>query len=63
MITGSPLPCCTQLPRQRSSTPMFPAPRLAPARHVHQADRRLRRALEAYSTILTHHERLVLYVD
>ena len=41
----------------------FPAPRLAPARHVHQADRRLRRALEAYSTILTHHERLFLYVD
>lgn len=41
----------------------FPAPRLAPARRVHQADRRLRRALEAYSTILTHHERLFLYVD
>ena len=41
----------------------FPAPCLAPARHVRQADRRLRRALDAYATILRGSSLLYAYVE
>ena len=41
----------------------FPAPCLAPARHVRHADRRLRRALDAYVTILRGSSITYAYVE